>query len=168
MWIRFEDMPGHSRVWIFQAERTLGDGEEMMLDLRIRNFLEDWTSHQRTIRASYEIHLHRFVILAVDEDQVGASGCSIDKLFRFVQSLESEMGFVLLDKQKIALQQAGGIVSVPLHTLKEKVRAGEMDKEEKYFDLMIAQKESLGEFLKPLSSGWLARYLSNEFKDHAR
>lgn len=161
MWIKFEDMPGSSRVWIFQAERTLNPGEEMMLDIRIRNFLEDWTSHQHNIHASYEIDRHRFVIIAVDEDQVGASGCSIDKLYRFVQSMESEMGLVLLDKQRIALLQAGEVVSYPLLTLKEKVRAGELDKEEKYFDLMIAQKESLEQFLKPLSSGWLARHLSN-------
>ncbi len=161
MWIRFEELPGSSRVWIFQAERTLNPGEEMMLDIRIRNFLEDWTSHQNTIQASYEISRHRFVIIAVDENQVGASGCSIDKLYRFVQSMESEMGLALLDKQRIALLQAGEVISYPLPALKEKVRAGEVDKEEKYFDLMIAQKGGLEQFLKPLYSGWLARHLSN-------
>jgi hypothetical protein len=153
MWIRFEELPGSSRVWIFQAERTLNTGEEMMLD--------NWTSHQHTIQASYEISRHRFVIIAVDEDQVGASGCSIDKLYRFVQSMESEMGLALLDKQKIALLQAGEVISYPLPILKEKVRAGEVDKEESYFDLMIAEKGGLEQFLKPLSSGWLARHLSN-------
>jgi len=162
MWIPFQDMPDSSRIWIFQGEQPLHQEQEFKLEPVIRAFIDEWTSHQSTVHASFSFQYHQFIIVAVDETQVGASGCSIDKLFRFVQSLESLMGFSLLNKHKIALMKGNEVVTYLLPELRSKVKNGEISSLEKYFDLMVQDKWSLKEdWIKPISSGWLAKYCLN-------
>lgn len=162
MWIPFQDMPDSSRIWIFQGEQAMEKHQEEKLEPLIHSFIEEWTSHQSMVKASFSIQFHFFIIIAADETQVGPSGCSIDKLFRFVQSMESLLGFSLLSKNKIALMKENTVVTCALPEFKIKVKSGEIDLRDQYFDLMVQDKRALhSDWIKPVSSGWLARYSLN-------
>ncbi len=162
MWIPFQDMPGSSRIWIFQGDRPIATEEINKLEPLVKSFIDEWTSHQSTVRASFNIQYHQFIIIAVDETQVGPSGCSIDKLFRFVQSMESVLGFSLLSKNKIALMKENAIITYNLPEFKNKVKQGEIHPQDQYFDLMVQDKNGLNtEWIKPVTSGWVAKYCLN-------
>lgn len=162
MWIPFQNLPDTSRVWVFQAEKPIPQSEIERLYPEVKQFIEEWTSHQATVRASFEFQYDYFLIVAVDEAQVGASGCSIDKMFRFVQSMESNLGVSLLGKQRIALLKNNSIRTFSLPELKSKIKSGEIQTDETYFDLLVTDKSSLSkDWIKPLSSGWLAKHSLN-------
>lgn len=162
MWIPFNDMPDSSRIWIFQSEQPLEQAQIHQLDSQLKVFIEEWTSHQSTVRASFHFQFDYFVIVAVDETQVGPSGCSIDKLFRFVQSMESLLGFSLLSKNKIALMKENQIVTYSLPVFKNMVKNGEIAPQDQYFDLMVQDKSGLTkDWVKPVTTGWVAKYCLN-------
>jgi hypothetical protein len=79
-----------SRVWIYQADRTLSGEEAEKITSEANTFVQDWSSHNRALKAKAELLHDRFLVLMVDESQAGASGCSIDKSVHFVEKVGSD------------------------------------------------------------------------------
>ncbi len=90
-YIDYAKMPAHSRVWVYQSTRTLTSAEVEQANAAARQFVEQWTSHQRDLAAWGGALLGRFVVLAVDEQKADASGCSIDKSVHFMQTLGTQL-----------------------------------------------------------------------------
>jgi hypothetical protein len=75
-----------SRVWIYQADRQLSDTETLEIQKSLNNFVNTWTAHNNQLSAAAEVRYNRFLILIVDEEQAGASGCSIDNQYAICSS----------------------------------------------------------------------------------
>ena len=60
---------------------------------------------------------HRFVVVAVDEVQALASGCSIDKSVGFIKQLEMDLNLMLTDRMVVVFERDGAIHSTRLHEL---------------------------------------------------
>ncbi len=102
MFVPLSEMPGTSRIWIYQADRFFTEQEACALSDSLVAFCENWTAHQKTLRASAQL-LHRCMfILAVDEQQQEASGCSVDKSVNFLHAVEVELGVGLFDRYGVA------------------------------------------------------------------
>lgn len=92
-----DTLPGDARVWCFGASDTLPDDTIDELRSSMSGFIERWTAHRAALRAGCDWLHDRFLIVAVDESQVGASGCSIDALTSEIRRLEGMAGVSLLD-----------------------------------------------------------------------
>src|SRR6187401_1503982 len=102
MYIAANKLPMDSRIWIYQANRELTEGEINQVNETTCEFVESWTAHDKDLMASFEIRYNRFLILMVDEKSAGASGCSIDKSVHFVKSLEKKFNIDFFDRMKFA------------------------------------------------------------------
>jgi hypothetical protein len=83
-------LPGFSpasRVWVYVSAQALAEAEANMAQAQLQAFAQQWTAHDRALKAHAEIFNHQIAILVVDETQAGASGCSIDKSVHFLESL---------------------------------------------------------------------------------
>jgi hypothetical protein len=80
-------MNNESRVWLYQSSRVLTDAEVAEIQLKLNQFTKEWVSHSQALTASGNVLHHRFILLMVDENKSGASGCSIDSSVRFLQDL---------------------------------------------------------------------------------
>ena len=160
MKILFDKVPGNARIWIFQSSRLLTSSEEMQLEKAAFDFLESWTAHKVGLTASATLRDHLFLVIAVDETEVGASGCSLDKLHQFVKSLELSLGIKLLDRLNIAFVNSEGELAIePLHRFEEMLKAGSVDGETRVYDLTVADVAAYkSHFLGPLKNTWLQRY----------
>lgn len=98
-------MPSHSRIWIYQSIREFTENEITQLQLEAENFINEWTSHGKKMKACIEIFYNRFIIVCVDEKTASASGCGIDKSVKFIQHLENQFNTSLLDRMNIAYRQ---------------------------------------------------------------
>ncbi|MCP4975889.1 MAG: ABC transporter ATPase, partial [Maribacter sp.] len=78
MLVDFNVLPESSRVWIYQANRSFTSLELEELGGELDAFIQDWTAHGSDLKAGYEIRYKRFIILALDQTDTAASGCSID------------------------------------------------------------------------------------------
>lgn len=156
-----ESLGQSSRVWVYQAERQLNAKEIEQINKKLSNFISEWNSHGRKLSAGYEVRHNQFVILAVDESQAGASGCSIDSSVKVITTLESQLKISLLDKSKVAYKLGDEIKTAHFSGLKELVQKGEINEETIIFNNHITYLEELkSNWTVKASKCWVSRYLS--------
>lgn len=159
MYIPFQQLPPHARVWIYQANRSLTDEEVARVKPQLIDFITEWTSHGQTLRASAELLYNRFLVLANDEDINSPSGCSIDASVRFVQHLEAHLNVSFFDRTQLAFLHEGKIAVVPLPELRNKISAGAVQAQSLYFDTLLNTSGQLqAAWPKPAQESWLAKY----------
>jgi hypothetical protein len=117
----------NSRVWVYQSDKKLTDGQVEQIAQRLNSFTTVWTAHNNQLKAKAEIRYNRFLILIVDESQAGASGCSIDKSVNFMKSLEQEFGINLFDRFNLAYRNESEVVSLPRHDFEEQLKQGSIN-----------------------------------------
>jgi hypothetical protein len=94
--LQLEDLPDSSRVWVFGADRGLDDGATDLLLRDVDRFLAQWHAHGAPLTTARDWRDQRFLTVAVDQSTAGASGCSIDGLYRSLKSLEPRLGASLV------------------------------------------------------------------------
>ena len=100
MIVNFKSLNKNSRVWIFQSLDFIDDRLVELIKEKISLFLNEWKSHQKDFKSSFEIRYNTFIIVAADESNL-VSGCSIDSLVNFIKELESLFDLQLTDKLHI-------------------------------------------------------------------
>lgn len=162
MYIPFDQLPAHSRVWIYQAERALTEKEIEIVNQRLTRFCEGWNTHGNGMPTSFEIIDKQILVLAVDESGLGASGCSIDSSVKVLRELESLIGVNLTDQGKVSVRTASGDLKIfPALGLKSKVQTGELTPEQEVINPLIRTKADLQQLWQPVRNSWLNKYFPN-------
>ena len=132
-----------SRVWIYQSDRELYDDEVKQLHEILNKFATEWTAHNHQLKAKAEIRYNRFLILIVDQNQAGASGCSIDKSVNFIKKLEQEFKISLLDRFNLAYREGEKVLSAPRDEFEELLRSGKINSNTIVYNNMVQNLEQL-------------------------
>ena len=104
MLVPFDTLPEESKIWIYQSNRKFSDNEMAEIQVDLENFIENWAAHGTSLAASYLLKYNRFIILAVNQEEQMATGCSIDSSVAFIQSLEQKYNVDLLDKMNVTFK----------------------------------------------------------------
>ena len=94
--VPFDTLPDDARLWVFASAEPLGAEQSARLLQEVDAFLATWAAHGDPLRAARDWRDDRFLAVGVDQSTAGASGCSIDGLFRRLQALEPALGTTLL------------------------------------------------------------------------
>lgn len=157
----FHHMPDHSRVWVYQANRALASAEVIELRQRASDFLLQWNAHGAKLTAAIEVFYDQFIVIAVDEEFAGASGCSIDSSVRFVQDMERLFNISLMDRMLLAYKQGDAVHVEKMADFEAKIVAGEISGETIVFNNLVANKgEFSAKWEVPMSESWHARMLA--------
>ena len=155
MIVDFDKIANDSRIWIFQSNRIFSNSEFEFLLKSISLFLNSWTAHGSQLNASFKIEYNTFIIIALDEKNSNATGCSIDKLVNFMKQIENEFSVRLLDRLDISYILNDEIIIDRLHDFKNKILTKKIDKNTIVFNNLIKLKNDLVENWKiPLSNSW--------------
>jgi hypothetical protein len=161
MYVAFDHLPPQARVWIYQASRPLAEEEIMPLLPRLAAFAEEWTSHGQQLAASAQLLHKQFLVIGLDEQVAGASGCSIDASVRFVQGLEQHLGLQLLEKSRMAFLTNGELRLLTRRELREAIAAGQVQADTLYFNNTLTTKGQLDDqWPAPAGQTWLASYFA--------
>jgi hypothetical protein len=162
MYRPFNQMPDSARVWVYQADQKFTEAEEHAVRDRMRQFCEGWNTHGNLMPTSFELIESQILVLAVDESQLGASGCSIDSSVRTLRDLEHILKINLTDQGKISLKKSSGELRViPALGVKARVSAGEIDLETQVINPLIQTKADLKNLWQPVRNSWLNKYFPN-------
>jgi len=158
MFVPFSEMPLGARVWVYQADRFLSDAEEQLASAEMSAFVERWTAHQKPLKASATVLHQLFLVLAVDEQMEGASGCSIDASVHALQALAAKLSVDLFQRLRPVWKQTTG---QPEHgtvkELAEKVNAGLQPHELFIANLQVCTVGELQtQFWLPYAASWVA------------
>ncbi len=153
-------MPAHARLWVYKTPRPLGQAEQRLIRERGAEFTSGWAAHGAPLDACVDVLHDRFVLLAVDEQQALASGCSIDKSVGFIKQLEYDLNLMLTDRMLVIFDQEEKIVSCRLQELPDLIKDGIVSGDTMvYDDLVPTVGELRMRFHMPLRNTWLERYL---------
>ena len=155
MILSFDKISDESRIWIFQSNRLISNSDIESLQNKIESFLISWTSHGNKLIVSSKIEYNLFIIIALDQSQSSASGCSIDKLVSFIKKLEDQFSISLLDRLAISYKDNNKISVVRLDDFKRKILEKKIDNSTIVFNNLINLKSDLANNWEvPLSKSW--------------
>jgi hypothetical protein len=146
--VQLKDLPDSARTWVFGADKTLeGPASETLL-VEVDRFLSQWKAHGSPLTVGRDWKYGRFLTVAVDQSTAGASGCSIDGLFRSLKALEPKLGASLVTSGLVFYRdQTGSIQSVDREGFGALGAQGKVQPSTNVFDPTVT---SLG--------GWRARF----------
>ena len=136
--VPFETLPDASRVWVFGSDTPLDDAGTTALLEGVDAHLADWKAHGAPLTVAREWRDGRFLVVGVDQSSAGASGCSIDGLFRVLQELERQMGTSLVGGGRVFYRDAHAAVqSVPRAEVAALAKRGVIVKDTVVFDTSL-------------------------------
>ena len=154
-----ESLAPESRIWIYGAERALTREETATVKSRAQEFVAQWVSHNQSLAAAADVLHNRFLVLAVDETQAEASGCSIDGSVHFVKELGAEIGVDFFNRMRFSYRdEAGKIHTVSREEFKLLYSQGQLANDTVVFDPLVKELGELRQiFERPLEDSWHSR-----------
>ena len=147
----FHTLPEQVRIWLYASKKALTQSQQDYILNVISEELKGWNAHKVPLTSGVTILENHFIVVALDECNNGASGCSIDTLQNTIQKIEKELTFSLMNRLNVFCKIEDEILCIPSFKL-----ASVADKDTLFYDLTILTKSDLNTYLKPISEGWCA------------
>lgn len=147
------------KVWAYIISSQLSDMELDQLLNAGKTFVAHWTAHEHKLKASFEIFKKRIILVTVDEEASNASGCSIDKLTRFIKVTESMFGVELLNRLLVAYKHHEDVNVAHVSQVKELLEKHIISENTIVYNTAIATEPELRDWEQPLKNTWLSKYL---------
>jgi hypothetical protein len=159
--VAFKDLPAEARVWVFASDRPLSGKDAETLLGEVDRFLAQWKAHGHPLRCAREWRDDHFLAIGVDPTAEQASGCSIDGLFRGLQTLERHLKTRLVAGGRVFYRDASGSAQlVERADIDDMAKRGKLTPETPVFDLSItAASDYRARFESPAEKTWVAALL---------
>jgi hypothetical protein len=160
MFLPFQQLPAHSRTWIYQADRKITSGEKNIISAALTAFTEGWVVHGQPMEASFDIRYDQFIVLAANDQ---ASGCSIDSSVRAIKEIGTATGIDFFNRTNVAFLTGQDITLLPTTELKKRYAEKIWDGTTPVFNNLVDTKQKLDEgWIAEAGKTWLKRYMSTE------
>lgn len=159
--VPFASLPPDARLWVFAASRPLTEPEQATLLEAVDPWLAQWTAHGAPLTSGRVLREGRFLAIGVDQRTAGASGCSIDALYRVLGALERTLDTALLAGGRVFWRAADGTVQGGTREgFTAAARRGEVTGATPVFDTTVATPAALATaFERPAAASWHAQLL---------
>ena len=162
MWIDFDKLPDDARVWVYQANRPLTDGDVSAINQALQPALGQWAAHGQALLASARVIENRFVVVGVDEGYNLPSGCSIDWSVRTLRELGESLSIDFFNRSVAIRATDGSVQTIDLSSVKAAVSSGFLTPETIVFNTLVKSKaEFLTGWRLRAADSWLKRYVKS-------
>lgn len=153
----FTDFRPDTRLWIYAFNRKLNPGELTLVHSMLRNFVDEWKSHQVDVRGAFEILYDQFVLIA-GESSNGISGCSIDSSVSVLKMLKTQNGLDALDRSLIYYRDDFAVRTATRQEFQKLVDSGQVTPQTIVFNNAITAVGELmsGQWELPFAQSWHA------------
>lgn len=150
-----------TKLWIYAFTRRLDAGEVTLVYSVLKNFVDEWKSHQHDVRGAFEIVHDQFVLIAAESDN-GISGCSIDSSVAVFKWLKAQNNLDALDRSFVFYRDGDVVRTTTRDEFQKLVDAGKVNFDTKVFNNTITTIGDLhaGKWEVPLSQSWHAQAFS--------
>lgn len=149
-----------NRVWLYIISKELNEDQLYKLQDMGNEFVKSWTAHENQLSASFEVFQNRIIIVKVNENVNSASGCSIDKLTRFIKQTEAEFSVELLNRMLVALKVNNGVQIVHASKIGDLLKEKFITADSIIYNTSAASEQELLDWEQPLKGTWLKKYLA--------
>lgn len=157
--VSFAQLPDHARLWVFASERPLGPDESGRLLAAVDAFLDTWHAHQTPLTCARDWRHDRFLLVGVDEQSAGVSGCSIDALVRAMKTLGHDLGVNLLDHAAVFYRDGAEVRRLDRDAFAEAADEGLVSPQTAVFDNTVSTVGQLraGNWERTAATSWHQR-----------
>jgi len=148
-----------NKVWTYVISRELSDAELSELITKGTAFVNSWTAHENKLKAEFSIFKNRIIVIRVNEDVHGASGCSIDKLLRFIKEMQTQFNIELLNRLLVAYEGQQKVEVLTSAKISDLLQQGVLSASTIVYNTSVANEDELSNWAKPLQETWLKKYL---------
>lgn len=154
--VPFAQLPPDARVWVFGASRPLDDADAARLLAAVDAYLAQWKAHGAPLTVGREWRDDRFLVVGVDQRTAGASGCSIDALYRTLQGLEGALATSLVAGGRVFWRGSDGtVLGGGRDAFAAAAARGEITRETAVFDTTVALAAQYRDaFERPAAASW--------------
>ncbi|HET9684352.1 MAG TPA: hypothetical protein VFP15_09635 [Gemmatimonadaceae bacterium] len=136
--VPFDSLPDSARVWIFGSDQRLSEEGAATLMREVGDHLANWKAHGEPLTVGSQLIDDRFLVVAVDQSTTGASGCSIDGLFRVLRAVQGGLGVNLVGGGRLFYRDGRGQVRCAQRSQLDELRdSGEITNDTVVFDTTI-------------------------------
>lgn len=162
--IEFDDLPEHSRVWVFPASRALDADEGHTLLAEVDTFLTAWAAHGHPLRSGRILVDDQFLVVGVDEDAEAPSGCSIDALVNRLEALAAALAIHLVDHAPVWFRDGGAFRMVGRADFRALAAEGAVTPDTLVVDTSLTRMAALREqgLERPARESWHGRAFFRE------
>lgn len=156
--VDFSELPDSARVWVYGAEKPLNEAGEQKLLAAVDEFLSGWAAHGVPLHSARKWDEDRFLTIGVDSEREGASGCSIDGLYRALKSLAPSVGAEIVTSGLVYYRATDGkINAVSRDEFHDRATRGEITGDTEVFDLSVTSlNEWRSRFRSRAADSWHA------------
>jgi hypothetical protein len=156
--IEFSELPQSARIWVYGSDKELSPESEAKMLAAVDQFLAGWAAHGVPLHTARRWDEGRFLTIGVDSTKEGASGCSIDVLYRSLKALEPTLGAHIVTSGLIYYRGADGAIhAVTRDEFSDLAAKGEVDLNTEVFDLSVTSlQEWEGRFKSRAGDSWHA------------
>ncbi|HEY4654316.1 MAG TPA: hypothetical protein VIH22_07370 [Cyclobacteriaceae bacterium] len=160
MHIEFDRLPDYARIWVYLSDRKFTVAETGLVGDMLRSFANEWAAHGTPLQSSCRIKEDQFIILAVDEQANGASGCSIDTSVNAIKRIGGTIGADLFNRALVPFSINNEVLLMQLNELKQKYREGVWNGRTLTFNILAKTVGEIREmWTMPAEKSWVSRYM---------
>ena len=150
-----------SKVWIFTPDRKLNQSEVVSIQDELSEFSIQWVSHGNSLSATGILLYEYFPVMAVDNAAYTASGCSIDSMHRFMQTLGLKYSTDFMGRKVFQyLDDNKSLHLIRQEEIKNALNNGQITPSTLFFDNTVSTLDELkSNWVKPLDTFWLMRII---------
>jgi len=147
------------KVWAYTMGKKLSEVESNNLLKDAHDFTLEWTAHEKKLSANVSIVENCVLVFQVDEEVYTASGCSIDKLLRFIKTLEIKYNLELLNRFLIPVQTENRYEVLSSTEIKNKLENKSLSPESHILNTAISDEFELATWKQEIKTTWLNKYI---------
>lgn len=148
-----------NRVWTYIINKNLSEETLNALLTDGINFIKNWTAHEQKLSASFEIFKNKIIIVKVNEEVFSASGCSIDKLTRFIKEMEIKFSIELMNRLLVAYKHKDDLIITNVSEIKGLLTQKQISENTIVYNTSLANSSDLANWEQALKNTWLSKYL---------
>jgi len=155
----FAALPDSARLWVFAAARPLSPHERDTLLEAVDRFLDEWNAHRVPLDCARDFRYDQFLIVGVDQEAAGVSGCSVDALVRTMKTLGQRLGVELLDHASVFYRHGDSVRRASREDFAAAAETGDVTPATTVFDNTVATLGALrtGGWEAPAARTWHGR-----------
>ena len=151
----YHKYPDTAKVWVYQANRILDEDEVNYIKVVLDEFIANWESHGKLLKASFDVFHDLFIVLFVDEDGDTMCGRAQDASIKLMKELEQQLEIRLLDRMIQSYLKDGKVVVATMQEFSDLIAEKEINENTIVFNNTITTKADFDtKWEVPLKDSW--------------
>ena len=156
----WNELNSNARVWLYGAERPFTAEESKSITASLNQFCSEWAAHGDKLLCGFQIVNNQIILLAVDEENIAASGCSIDSSVKVIREIDAAFQLDLFQRLRAFVVDGDEIQAHSINELKTLIDQNKVHENTPVINTMVNTIADIqNSFVLPISNTWMRQYL---------